>query len=80
MPAFRLLSVGFWPFSAPPYVYRTHLSCCRLSFMEDQPVEVVGQINQCEFRLRAGNTDGADEQAVAVLLVGKDMLDVSADG
>lgn len=44
-------------------------------FMEDQAVEVIGQIGEREFRLRPGKADGADEQAIAVFLVCKDMFD-----
>lgn len=43
--------------------------------MEDQAVEVIGQIGEREFRLRPGKADGADEQAIAVFLVCKDMFD-----
>lgn len=47
--------------------------------MEDQAVEVVGQIGKRGFCLRTGNADGSDEEAVAVLLMRKDLFDVSAD-
>ena len=50
------------------------------AFMEDQPVEVVGQIGEPQFRLGAAKADGADEQAEAVLLVCKDMLNTSTSG
>ncbi len=46
--------------------------------MEDQPVEVVGDVGEREFRLGPGDADGADEEAEAVLM-GEDMLDRSAD-
>lgn len=49
------------------------------SLMEDQAVEVVGQIGKRGFCLRTGNADGSDEEAVAVLLMRKDLFDVSAD-
>ena len=47
--------------------------------MEDQSVEVVGEVGQREFGQRAGDTDGADEQAIAVLLMRKDVLDPGPD-
>ena len=43
-----------------------HLSRSGAPFMEDQAVEVKGQIGEREFGLRPGNADGADEQAIAV--------------
>ena len=48
--------------------------------MEDQAVEVVGDVGEREFRLGACQADGADEKAEPVLLMSKDMLDCSADG
>ena len=48
-------------------------------FVEDQAVEVVGQIGERELCLRPGNTDGADEEAIAVFLVREDILDAGAD-
>ena len=47
--------------------------------MEDQPVEVVGQVGKGQLRLGTGKADGADEQPEPVLLMGKHMLDMSAD-
>lgn len=47
--------------------------------MEDQPVKVIGQVVKHEFRFGAGQTDRANEQPEPVLLMSKDMLDVSAD-
>ena len=47
--------------------------------MEDQAVEVVGDVGQHQFRFRPHESDGADEQAEAVLLVGKDMLHMGTD-
>ncbi|WP_315928390.1 hypothetical protein [Mesorhizobium sp. SP-1A] len=38
-------------------------------FMEDQPVEVVGDVGEDEFRLGPRQADGADEQAEAFLLI-----------
>ncbi len=37
------------------------------------------EIGQRQFCLRTGNADSADEEAIAVLLVGKDMFDTVAD-
>jgi hypothetical protein len=47
--------------------------------MEDQAVEVAGEVGEREFGLSPGNADGADEQAIAVLLMRKDMFDAGAD-
>lgn len=49
--------------------------CCPLPFMEHEAVEVVGDVGQREFGFRPHQADRADEQAVAVLLLGKDVLD-----
>ena len=50
------------------------------SFMEDQAVEIVGQIGQCRFGVRSGRADRSDEQTIAVLLVCEHMLDRSTNG
>lgn len=47
--------------------------------MEDQAIEVIGQIGQREFGLGSGKSDGADEQAVSPFLMREDMLDPCAD-
>lgn len=47
--------------------------------MEDQAVEVVGDVGEREFGLGSGQADGADEEAEPVLLVGEDVLDRSPD-
>jgi hypothetical protein len=47
--------------------------------MEDEAVEVLGDVGQGQFRLGPVQSDGADEQAEAHLLMGKDMLDAGAD-
>ena len=49
------------------------------AFMEDEPVEIVGDIGQDEFRFGPCDTDGADEQAEPVLLVGEDVFDMGPD-
>lgn len=59
-----------WPFSAF-CGFQAHLSHGRTPIMEDQTVEVAGKVGEREFGLRTGNCDGADEQAIAVLLVGE---------
>jgi len=59
--------------------FQAHLSRGCAPLMEDQAVEVVGQIGEREFGLRACQVDGADKEAIAVLLVREDVLDVSAD-
>ena len=47
--------------------------------MEDQPVEIVGEIAKREIRFSACYADGADEQPEPVLLMGKDVFDMGAD-
>ena len=47
--------------------------------MENQAVEVVGDVRERQFGLGAGASDRADEQPEAVLLVGEDVLDGGAD-
>jgi hypothetical protein len=47
--------------------------------LEDQAVHVVGETGQGEFGLRPGQADRADEQAEAVLLMGKETFDARAD-
>lgn len=69
----------FWPYLRPLGGFQTQLSCGASSFVEDQTVKVLGQVREREFGLRAGNADGADEQAIAVLLVREDVLDPGAD-
>ena len=47
--------------------------------MEDEPVEVLGDMGEDEFRLRARQANGADEQPEPVLLVGEDVFDMGTD-
>jgi len=47
--------------------------------MEDQAIEIVGDIGEREFGLGAGHADGADEQPEPVLLMGEDMFNPGAD-
>jgi len=47
--------------------------------MEDQPVEVVGDVGERQFRLGPRQPDDADEQAVTRFLTGEDMLGGSTD-
>ena len=49
------------------------------TFMEDQAIEVVGEVGQGQFGFSPGDTDCPDEQAKAGLLMGKDVLDRRAD-
>lgn len=49
------------------------------ALMEDQAVEVLGEIGQSQFRLGPGQPYGADEQPEAVLLMREDVIDGSAD-
>lgn len=51
----------------------------RSLFTENQTIEIVGQIGQCQFRLRSLDTDGADEQAQSVLLVRENVFDLGTD-
>lgn len=48
--------------------------------MEHQTVHVVCKIGEGEFDLGPGQTDGADEQAEAIFLMGEDVLNSGADG
>lgn len=59
--------------------FQAHLSRGCTPLVEDQAVEVVGEVGEREFCLRTGNADGADEEAIAVFLMRKDMLDAGAD-
>src|SRR3546814_8697858 len=55
-------------------------SCCGgASFVEDQAVEVIGQIGQSELCLDPLEADGADEQPEPVFLMRRHMLDPSPD-
>ncbi len=53
---------------------RAHLCCCLSSFVENQTIEIVGQIGERQFGFGTGDADRADEKTVAVFLMGKDML------
>jgi hypothetical protein len=55
--------------------FQAYLSRGCRPLAEDQAVEVVSEVGQREFGPRAGNVDGADEEAIAVLL----MLDSGTD-
>ena len=48
--------------------------------MEEQTLEVVGEIGQTDLGRGPLETDGTGEQAHALLLVGKDVLDGCANG
>lgn len=49
------------------------------SFMEDQPVKVIGEVGKRQLGLGPRDADSADEQPEPVLLVREDVLDSSAD-
>lgn len=51
--------MAFRPFGG----FQAHLSHGYTPLMEDQSVEVAGQIGECAFCRRTGNADGADEVA-----------------
>lgn len=59
--------------------FRADSSLCGSAFMEDQPVEIVGEVGERQFRFGSRQTDGANEQAEPVLLMGEDMLDCRPD-
>ena len=42
--------------------------------MEHEPVHIVGDVRQGQFRLSPRQADRANEQPIAVLLMGEDML------
>ena len=67
-----------WPKGRFP-VYRADSCRDRELFMEDQTVEVVGQIGQGQFGLGSPYANGAYEQAKPVFLVGEHMLDPGPD-
>lgn len=62
------------------HLFQAHLSRGSAPFVEDQSVEVIGEVGEREFGLRTCNADSADEQAIATLLMGKDMLDPGPHG
>ncbi len=47
------------------------------ALMEDQPVEVVGQVAKGQLRFGTGQADGSDEQPESVLLMGEDVFDMA---
>ena len=59
--------------------FQTESACGSPTLVEDQAVEVVGQVAKGQFRLSAGQADGADEQVEPVLLMREDMFDMSPD-
>lgn len=56
-----------------------HPSRCCEPFVEDQAIEVPGEIGECEFGLPTMDAVGADVESKAVLLVGQDMFNPGAD-
>ena len=49
------------------------------AFVEDQAVDVVGQVGEHDLRFGSGDADGADEKPHLVLLPGEHMLDAGTD-
>ena len=47
--------------------------------MEDQAVDIVGEVGERDLRLGARDADGADEQPHLILLAGEHMLDAGTD-
>lgn len=73
-----LLGIAPWHFSRFGG-FHAHLPLGCTLLMEDQAVEVVGQIGEGEFCLRACQAGGADEEARAVHLMREGMFDPGAD-
>lgn len=59
--------------------FRALLCCCLSAFVENQMVEIIGQIGQRQFGLGPCQANRADEQAIPILLPCKDMLHGGAD-
>ena len=47
--------------------------------MEHEPVHIIGEIGEGQFRLGPRQADPANEQPIAVLLMGEDMLHMGTD-
>ena len=43
--------------------------------MEDQAVDFVGEVGECDLRLADADADGVDEQSLPILMTGKYVLD-----
>jgi len=89
-PPFDILG-GFWPalrpwnraprpFSVAVSRFRSDSSHRSGALMEDQTVEVVGQVRQGQFGFGASHAYGADEQAELALLMRENMVDAGPDG
>ena len=76
---FRHPDRGSRPFRRASDRSRTGSSRGHAAFVEDEAVHVVGDVGQRQFRLRACDANGADEQAETVLLMREDMLDGGAE-
>jgi len=59
--------------------FQAELSRGCTPLMEDQSVEVSGEVGKREVGLCSGDADDADEEATAVILMGEDMLDLGVD-
>ncbi len=47
--------------------------------MEHEPVHIMGEIGESQFRLGPRQADRANEQPIVVLLMGEDMLHTGTD-
>lgn len=61
-------------------VYRADSSRGDVFFLENEPVEVIGEIGEGEFGFGSQQADHADEQAETGLLMGEDVFDLGPDG
>ena len=75
-----------WPDRRPPVAdflgfggFQTDSCPGAGALMEDQPVEIVGEIGERQFRFGPRQADGADEQAEPVLLMSEDVFDRCPD-
>jgi len=60
------------------YRFQEHSFHRAFALVEDQTVEVVGEIGQDQFGLGTRQSDGADKQSKVVLLMPKNMFDLGA--
>ena len=59
---------------------RTQLSHGCPAYVEDQSVDIVGEVGERDLRLGARDADGADEQSHLILLAGEHVLDAGTHG
>jgi hypothetical protein len=77
--AVGLLPARFFSACPGPSGFQAESSHAFAAFVEDQSVEVLGQIAKGELRFGTGQPDGANEQPELALLVREDMLDMGPD-